>query len=159
MKRKFETNVATELPKTRASEPGLPWKLSDEDLDKLNPHEDAVKAAEVASPPLRTRAVFPILLVVTIFILLFQAALNAYIENEDMQQSVAVKQVEVAALQAKVEKISGEKEKISENSARLEKRIEDLSEQKELFTAALESLTKRSDEIVIEAPVAGDRKQ
>lgn len=161
MKRKFETNVATELPKTRAGEPGLPWKLSKEDLDKLGAPDDLAKAADIASPPLLTRAVFPILLVLTIFVLLSQVVLNAYIENDGMRQAAAKKARELAALKADLMQVSGEKSRLAENAARLnensvrlEKKIEDLGEQKELFTAALESLTKKSDEIVIEAPAA-----
>lgn len=158
-RRKFETNVATELPKTRTGEPTLPWKLNDEDLDRLGAQDGSEKAADIASPPLKTRAIFPILLVLTIFVLLSQIVLNAYIENNGMQQSAAKKARELAALKADLAQAADEKNRLSENAARLgenaarlEKKIEDLKEQKELFTAALESLTKKNDEIVIEAP-------
>ena len=87
--------------------------------------------------------------------------LDAYLENGDIQQSAARKEGVIARLQADVTKLAGEKDrlaaekdKIGENTSRLEKKIEDLNEQKELFTAALESLTKKSDEIIIEAPPA-----
>ena len=158
MKRKFESNVAAELPKTRGSEPNLPWKLSTEDLDKLNPHGEGVKMADISSPPLKTRAIFPILLVLTIFVLLSQVAFDAYIENDNMLQGAAKDQRELAALQVRVTQVSEEKITLNENAVRLEKRIEDLSDQKELFTAALESLTKKNDEIIIEAPAASEQR-
>jgi len=165
MKRKFESNVAAELPKTRDSEPNLPWKLSAEDLDKLNPHGEGVKTDDISSPPLKTRAIFPILLVLTIFVLLSQVVLDTYIENDNMlqsaakmRQSAAKGQGELAALQVKVAQVSEEKNRLGENAIRLEKRIEDLSDQKELFTAALESLTKKNDEIIIEAPVVSEQR-
>lgn len=157
MKRRFESNIAVDLPKTRSNEPNLPWKLSDEDLDRLKTG-DGARAGEIASPPLRTRAIFPILLVLAIFVLLSQFALDVYLENNNIQQSAqqsaARKEGVIASLQADVAKLAGEKEKLGENASRLEKKIEDLNEQKELFTAALESLTKKNDEIIIEAPSA-----
>ena len=44
MKRRFESNVAADLPKTRLNEPNLPWKLSEEDLYRLKKSGDGVKA-------------------------------------------------------------------------------------------------------------------
>ena len=146
MKKKFETNVATELPKTKLNEPELPWKLNDDDLAQLGQGSGLSNDAAIAAPPLKTRAIFPILLVINVFVIAIIIMLNIYTDSEDAKTAVFKKEAEAASLKASLNKAAGEKKSLSENSARLEKKIEDLKDQKELFTAALESLTKKSDE-------------
>jgi hypothetical protein len=150
MKKKFEMNVAAEMPKTKLHEPELPWKLSDEDLAQLGSEAEVPGDVAVATPPFKARAVFPILLVVTVFVVAINIMLNIYIDSENAKAAAFRKDREAASLKANLEKAVSEKKSLNENSARLEKRIEDLKDQKELFTAALESLTKKSDEVEID---------
>lgn len=63
MKEKFETNVAEDMPKIRTQEPGLPWKLTDDELEQIGPQDEEYRSAIAPTPPLRTRAIFPIMLV------------------------------------------------------------------------------------------------
>jgi hypothetical protein len=147
MKKKFETNVAAELPKTRTREPNLPWKLNDQDLAELGEGSLDHKADIIAAEPLKTRALFPILLVLVIFVAALNMMAGIYIDSENARSASIKRDGELAILKSDLNKAVTEKAEIGESAARLEKKIEDLKDQKELFTAALESLTRKSDEV------------
>ena len=57
MKKKFESNVATEIPKTKLHEPSLPWKLSEDEVGQIGPKEGDYRAVIAGTPPLRTEDV------------------------------------------------------------------------------------------------------
>ena len=136
MTTKFDDNVAREMPKTKDSaEPGLPWKLSSEEIDRIEATDQAHKTTITNAPPLHVRAIFVVLLVVAIFVTILNSVVNMAIDNSDMQVGMA-----------KLEKVAREKTALSENAAKLEKRVNDLSAQKELYTAVIETLTKKTDE-------------
>lgn len=145
MKRKFETNVAEEMPKTRAREPELPWRLKREDFEQIG-LEEREYASSIGAPPLRTRAIFLILLVLAIFTAIFYMVINTMIENGNIRRGVLRKEQEVSSLRADLSKVTGEKKALSETSAQLEKKVGDLAAQKELFTSVIETLTKKGDE-------------
>ena len=147
MKSKFEDNVASEIPKTRSStEPDLPWKVSSDEIEALAPKDDEYRAAMTGTPPLKVRAIFLILLVVTIFIATWTILTDIAIENGKMQGDIMMKEKAASALKSDLEKSANEKAVLSENAAKLEKRVSDLSEQKEVYTAVIETLTKKTDE-------------
>ena len=136
MSSKFDDNVAQDIPKTReCAEPELPWKLSSEEITRIEATDEAYKTAVTAAPPLRVRAIFVVLLVVAIFVTILNSVVNMAIDNSDMQMGMA-----------KLEKADKEKAVLIENAAKLEKRVSDLSAQKELYTAVIETLTKKTDE-------------
>lgn len=152
MKKKFETNVATEIPKTR-QEPGLPWKLDSDDLAPIESQAEEYRAVAAGTPPLKTRAIFLITLVLAIFALTSYLIFTAIIENERMRTNMHNKEKEMQSLQTNLEKAVNEKNSLSQNSAQLERRVHELSAQKELFTSVIESLTRKGDE------VEGDKKE
>lgn len=146
MRKKFETNVASEMPKTKINEPELPWKLRQRDLERIGPSPADDEYRKAASP-LRTRAFFLIILVLAIFAVVIYLIFNIMTENENIRAATLKSEKEASAVRAQLEKAVGEKKALAENAAQLEKKINDLSAQKELFTSVIETLTKKSDEI------------
>ncbi len=152
MKTKFETNVAQEVPKTRMSqEPGLPWKLDPEDLEKINSAHEVYKSAATGSPPLKTRAIFPILLLGTIFVTVMYFVSLIVTDNANTRAAAQKSEVTMSSLQTTLEKMNTEKNTLSDNLGQLEKRVNDLNAQKELFATVIESLTKKSDEPALQS--------
>jgi hypothetical protein len=151
MKTKFELNVAQELPKTRMSqEPGLPWKLNPEDIEKMS-GKDEYKAAVTNAPPLKTRAVFIVLLLATIFITAMYFVSLVVFDNANTHNAAQKESVTMSSIQTALSKINGEKNTLSENIGQLEKRVSELNAQKELFATVIESLTRKTDEPAIQS--------
>lgn len=146
MKTKFQTNVAVEMPKTKAREPELPWKLKSEDIEGINRRDEYITSLSKGTPPFKTRAIFLILLVLTIFTAVFYLITNIIIENENIRTNILKKELETTSLQTRLEKMAEEKKTMSQTSAQLEKKVSDLNAQKELFTSVIETLTKKGDE-------------
>lgn len=147
MKTKFESNVASELPKTKASqEPGLPWKVDSSELEKIASAQNTYKAMLTGEPPMKTRAIFLIMLVITVFGATLYYISAVALENENTRESIQKKEAAIVAMKADVEKIKSEKNALNENINQLDRKVRDLSAQKELFTTVIESLTKKADE-------------
>jgi len=150
MKKKFESNVASEIPKTKLHEPELPWKVTSDDLPSSGNRSEELNSAFAGTPPLKTRAVFLIMLVAALFIVTSMVIVNSVTENEKMRQDIDKREKEIYSIKANLEKLASEKDTLSKSSVQLEKKVNDLSAQKELFTSVIESLTKKSDEAEIE---------
>ena len=147
MKKKFETNVATEIPKTKLHEPALPWKLTEDEVGQIGSKDDDFRAVISGTPPLKTRAPFLILLVLTIFGITIYLISNAIVENTKIRANMAKKEGELSLVQLNLMKAVAEKEAVNKNSAQLEKKVSDLTAQKQLFASVIESLTKKGEEI------------
>jgi hypothetical protein len=152
MKKKFEDNVAAEMPKTVAGEPPLPWKIDEADLEKIESESQELKDMTRGEPPLKARPVFLVLLVVAIFLSAFIMAATVTVENEGIRAGMTETEGRAAALRMKVEKMSVEKEALEKGALQLEKRLSDLAAQKDLFSAVLESLAKKE----VDAPAAAN---
>ena len=152
MKEKFEANVATEIPKTKLHEPNLPWKVTEEEAGQIGPRDDDFRAAVSGAAPLRARAPFLVLLIVTIFGITTYLVANSVTENQKMRDGIIKKESELSLAQANLSKTAAEKETIAKNSEQLEKKVGDLMAQKRLFTGVIESLTKKGEDI--DAPTA-----
>ena len=152
MKKKFESNVATEIPKTKLHEPELPWKITTDDLAEAASRSDDYRSAVAGTPPFKTRAIFLILLVAALFLFTSIVVLNAVVENDLVRQDMLKREKELVLIKTDLQKLAGEKEALTKNSAFLEKKVSDLAAQKELFTSVIESLTKKSDEAEAEKP-------
>ena len=147
MKQKFEANVASDIPKTKLHEPELPWKLSEDEVGQINSKDDDRRAAISGTPPLKTSAPFLILLVIMIFGIITYLVASAIVENEKMRNNIAKKENELSLAQMNLVKAVAEKDVINKNSSQLEKKINDLTAQKQLFASIIESLTKKGEEI------------
>ncbi|MFA5144294.1 MAG: hypothetical protein WC522_09075 [Candidatus Omnitrophota bacterium] len=154
MKEKFEANVATEIPKTKLHEPVLPWKLTQDEVAQIGPQDDELKIAMTGASPLKTRAPFLIALIVAIFVLTAYLILNAAMENERMRGNIARKDGELSLAQINVMKALAEKDAVNKSSSQLEKKISDLTAQKQLFASVIESLTKKGEDIDTPAPAS-----
>ncbi len=64
-----------------------------------------------------------------------------------MRTNVAKKDGEISLMQMSLVKTAAEKEAINKNAAQLEKKVSDLTAQKQLFASVIESLTKKGDEL------------
>lgn len=146
MKTKFDENVAHDIPVTKnSSEPELPWKLSESELTKIDAAGEDYKVA-VTAPPLHVRAIFVALLVAAIFVVILNNMVNMAIDNNDMQIDISKKDRQVSLAQTQLAAVKGEKDALADNSAKMEKRINDLNSQKELYSAVIETLTKKTDD-------------
>jgi len=150
MKTKFEENVASEIPKTRsAGEPELPWKVTEEEMDMVAASREQRQEAVAGTPPLQVRAIFVILLVVSIFVAILNTVMNVAIDNSEIQLKAMKNERAVVSLKVELQKTEGEKTALSDAAAKLEKKVSDLSEQKELYTSVIETLTKKTDDTQI----------
>ena len=150
MKTKFETNVASQMPKTKSSqEPALPWKIDSADLEKIAASEGEYNSTLTGTPPLKVRAVFLILMIVAVFGSALYFATRIVNENEKISIVAKQKEEAVSTLQADLSKVAGEKNTLNESIGGLQKRINELNSQKDLFTAVIESLTKKDDEAIL----------
>lgn len=146
MKTKFDDNVAQNIPVTKNSaEPELPWKLSESEITRIEATDEEHKSA-MASPPLHVRAIFVVLLVLAIFVVILNSVVNAIIDNAEMRLNMSKKEKEVASIQAALANAASEKAVLSDAAVKLEKRVNDLNAQKELYTAVIETLTKKTDD-------------
>lgn len=159
MKKKFESNVASEIPKTKLHEPELPWKLTDSDLAEAAGKNEAYKAVISGAPPLKTRPIFLIILALAIFVVTALTMTNIRAENKRIQDSITAGEKELASIRANLDKIGIEKDALNKSSAQLEKKVSDLAAQKELFTTVIESLTKKSDEAEVDKNQADHTSQ
>lgn len=75
---------------------------------------------------------------------------NVAKENDNIRVSLLSKEKEASSLQANMEKLESDKTVLSENLSQAEKRLSDLTAQKELFTTVIESLTKKGGEAGID---------
>lgn len=149
MKKKFEDNVAGSMPRSKTDEPSLPWKVKEENLAGMETREGEYEELSKAEGPLATRPAFLATLVIAIFLAALYMVFVMAVENESIKLGISAKEKEAAGLQVDLDKIKIEKAAIEKSSEQLGKRVDDLSAQKELFTAVLESLTKKNDTAVI----------
>ncbi|MDD3906103.1 MAG: hypothetical protein PHS46_06220 [Candidatus Omnitrophica bacterium] len=155
MKKKFEDNVAADIPKTKLHEPNLPWKLTEDEVGQISPGNEEFKDAISGTPPLKTRAPFLILLVVGIFGITTYMISSGIVENGKIHDNMSKAQAELSAAQLNLVKTVAEKDAINKNSAQLEKKVSDLMAQKKLFANVIETLTRKGEDIdaIPSAPV------
>ena len=147
MKKKFEENVASQIPETKSEEPLLPWKVKESDIEKIESENQGYKDLSQDRPPLKTRPVFLALLIMAIFATALLMIASIATENDRIKIGISEKEKEAAALQVDLDKAAEEKAELENSASQLEKRVDDLSAQKKLFTAVLESLTRKPDDI------------
>jgi len=146
MKTKFDDNVAQTMPVIKNSaEPELPWKMSESEMTRIEAADEEFKGA-VSAPPLQARAIFVVLLVLTIFVVILNSIAGMVVDNTEMRTSVSIKEKQVSSIQTVLEKTASEKAALSDNATKLEKRVNDLNAQKELYAAVIETLTKKTDD-------------
>jgi len=150
MKRKFESSVAQEMPKTKKYEPKLPWKLTTDELERIKSPEDDYKAVTAGASPLKARAAFLIMLLLAIFTVISYFIVSTTLESKNVTSRARNNEKEIVFLQRNIEKVSGKNTLLNENAVRLEKKVGDLAAQKELFTSVIESLTQKSEEAITE---------
>jgi len=155
MKKKFEDNVANQIPKTKSDEPALPWKIDEADIAKIDSENQDYNNLVQGQPPLKTRPIFLIALVVAVFVAAIFMIAGVATENDRMKIGISEKEMEAAGLQVNLAMVAAEKTALEHSASQLEKRVGDLSAQKELFTAVLESLTKKPDDIPAVNPTPG----
>ena len=71
---------------------------------------------------------------------------NAVMENESIRANMSRNELAITSLRTDMARIASEKNMLSEKSSQLEKKINDLTAQKELFTSVIETMTKKGDE-------------
>ena len=71
---------------------------------------------------------------------------NSIIERENIRIDILKKERALLALRSDLEKASSEKRFSQETSSQLEKQVNDLRAQKELYTTVIETLSKKTGE-------------
>ncbi len=105
MKTKFESNVATQIPKTKmAHEPQLPWELSKYDLQESESLEDTTQSVIIGQVPFGIRPAFLITLLVVIFLGTSYVFVGAVKENEKVHMDILKKERVALMLRAGLEK-------------------------------------------------------
>ncbi|MDD5681057.1 MAG: hypothetical protein PHI59_07430 [Candidatus Omnitrophica bacterium] len=108
MKKKFESNVAAEIPKTKLHEPELPWKITTDDLAEVASKSSSYKSAVTGTPPFKTRAIFLILLVAALFLFTSIVVLNAVVENEKVRQDMLKRETELVLIKTDLQKLESD---------------------------------------------------
>ncbi|OGW84652.1 MAG: hypothetical protein A2987_02660 [Omnitrophica bacterium RIFCSPLOWO2_01_FULL_45_10] len=147
MRKKFESNVAQEIPKTKLNEPELPWKITDEDLEQIVSKDEGYEALTKDTSPLKARAIFLIALVSAVFLFIVNLAADFMTANENMRTEMIKRSLDTNTLQYNLQKAVAEKAQAGERATQLEKKVEDLNAQKALFTDVIESLTKKGEDV------------
>ena len=147
MKNKFEDNVASKTPKTRVSrEPALPWKVDETEMAQVASTEEDYKSTVKGLPPFRTRAIFLVLLLVSVFgAILYYSSIMA-LDNEEARSRIQRKDKAISSMRAELNKIAMENTSLNESVTRFKARVD-------LYTSVIESLTKKMDE-----PQAGTKE-
>lgn len=148
MKTKFETNVASKTPKEKQEEPGLPWQVGAEDIEKAAGPEGAGSLAALGVSPFKTRAEVLVIVLGVIFIVTISFVSFMKKETLRTKNEVAMKEEAVSALESRVNKLNDENSAMNSSLTDLEKRLSELTVQKELFTDVLDGLVQNPDEPV-----------
>jgi len=83
MNTKFETNVATQIPKTKSShEPRLPWEVTQKDLDSIQVDDLARKAAVIGKAPFGIKPIYVILLILATVAFILSASFSVVQSNK-----------------------------------------------------------------------------
>lgn len=145
MKKKFEDNVAGRTPDAGSKEPALPWKIDESELAGVESSNEDYGAIERGEPPFKTRPVLLAVLLIAVFAFAILTLTDVTFENDRIKAGISEKEKEASALQSELEKASSAAEELRRSASELEKKLGDLSAQKELFTAVLESVAKTEE--------------
>lgn len=138
---KFESNVATQIPKTKAAqEPRLPWDVSSENLMGAPVELRAEKA------PLGTRAVFLIALLVIFFVSMLSICLFIVNDNKKAQMTAWEKEEAATLLQNDLKQVQSEKRALEETTTQLKKQVDTLNTQQGTFMTVIENLSRTNTE-------------
>ncbi len=152
MKTKFESNVATQIPKTKMSqEPQLPWDVARYDTEQdASPSEDNAKLLTAGMGLFGVRPVFLVLMLVCLFAVTAYVFGRAAEDNQKARAQVQKKEKLAASLQKNISMLKVnldqsaiEKDVLEERASRLEKDISDLEIQNKTFMTVIESLSKK----------------
>ena len=98
MGKKFSSNVATQIPKTKVMhEPHLPWNVTQNDLAGSQ-FEDSVHAAPIGKAPLGIKPLYLILIIVLIFLCALSVFFITVQSNEEIKVQIQRAEEERALL-------------------------------------------------------------
>ncbi|MEE8359463.1 MAG: hypothetical protein V3S04_00890 [Candidatus Omnitrophota bacterium] len=147
MKAKFESNVATQTPKTWVKhEPRLPWEVRGEDLKKASFAGDTSELAAAEKAPFGTRPVFLITLLVFIFVVMLYMFLFITGDNKKAKAEIWKKGETQTLLQGNLTKTVSEKRALEEKAARLQNEVDNLNVQNKTFMTVIENLSRINGE-------------
>lgn len=148
MKTKFDETAVSEAPKTGSStEPALPWQLRDDDEALADRTGTSGRFALAGTAHPRASVVLIVLLIIAIFAFISNTITNMAIDKYAAESDSIQRGEMVSSLKINLVKTAGEKAVLSEDASRLEKQVSDLNAQKELYTAVLETLAKKPDDV------------
>lgn len=152
MKTKFESNVATQIPKTKMSqEPQLPWDVVRYDTEQdVPPSEDNAKLLTAGRGLFGVRPVFLVLMLMCLFAVTAYVFGRAAEDNQRVRAQVQKKEELAASLQKNISTLKVnldqsaiEKDVLEERASRLEEDVSNLETQNKTFITVIENLSKK----------------
>lgn len=160
MKTKFESNVATQIPKTKmAYEPQLPWEISNYNSQQSGSLEDTAQSVVIGKVPLGVRPIFLVMLLVVLFVGTICMFVRTTEENEKVRMDILKKEKIALLLQAGLKKAVKEKDVLKKKAVRLEKDLADLGIRNKTFITVIENLSRRVEEAAIDQPRAKKKRR
>ncbi len=154
MEKKFDSNVATQIPKTKMThEPYLPWNVTQSDLVG-NQFEDFVQTAPMGKTPLGIKPVYLILIIVSIFLCVLSMFFIMAQSNKKIMAQVQKAEEERILLVEELREASNEANVLKSKVGALEKNIvvldtynKSLTEQNEDFVTIIKKMSENEERV------------
>ena len=152
MEKKFDSNVATQIPKTKVTyEPHLPWNVTQNDLVG-NQFEDSVQATPMGKAPLGIKPGYLILIIVFIFLCILSVFLITVQSNTKVKAQVQRAEEERALLVEELRETANEANALKGKVGALEKNIvvldthnKNLTEQNKGFMTIIKKMSENEE--------------
>lgn len=152
MGKKFDANVATQLPKTKVTyEPHLPWNVTQNDLVG-NQFENSVQATPMGKAPLGIKPLYLILIIVFIFLCVLSVffitvksneKIKAQIQKAEEARALLVDQLRETANEANI--LKGKVDALEKNIIALDIQNENLTEQNRDFMTVIKRVSENEE--------------
>lgn len=153
MDKKFDSNVATQIPKTKMTyEPQLPWNVTQSDLVG-NQFVDSVQTTPMGKVPLGVKPMYLIMLIASIFlcalsVFIFTAQSNikvkAQVQRAEEEKALLVDQLKETANEASA--LKGKVETLESSIVVLDIQNKNLTEQNKDFMTVIKRMSKNEEE-------------
>lgn len=153
MDKKFDSNVATQIPKTKMTyEPQLPWNVTQSDLVG-NQFVDSVQTTPMGKVPLGVKPMYLIMLIALIFlcalsVFIFTAQSNtkvkAQVQRAEEEKALLVDQLKETANEANA--LKGKVETLESSIVVLGIQNKNLTEQNKDFMTVIKRMSENEEE-------------
>jgi hypothetical protein len=147
MEKKFDSNVATQIPKTRMThEPRLPWEVTQDDLDGSQFVDSGLQSASLGKAPFGIKPVALIVILIFIFVATLSAFLFMAQINKKAKAEIEIAEAEKALFISSLKATANEAKALKEKNAQLEKSMTVLDTQNKDFMAVIKNLSGNEED-------------